>query len=32
MIEDLKFEYEDHSMLDIMKKKAKRIKIIKSSN
>ena len=32
MIEDLKYEYEDHSMLDIMKKKAKRTKLVKSSS
>ena len=32
MIEDLKFDYEDHSMLDIMKKKAKRTKTIKAAN
>lgn len=32
MIEDLKFDYEDHSMLDIMKKKAKRTKVIRANS
>lgn len=31
MIEDIKEDYEDHSMLDMMKKKAKRTKLITSS-